>query len=69
MREEEVYMKCLIEISGIQKQEQLSQMPSGNAIIYKAKPVPADGADLILGANPAHPGSWPLPGPGPGPAL
>lgn len=54
-------MKCLIEISGIQKQEQLSQMPSGNAIIYKAKPVPADGADLILGANPAHPGSWPLP--------
>lgn len=59
----EQYMKCLIEISGIQKQ--LSEMPAGNAIIYKAKPVPVGGADLILGANPAHSGSCPLPGPGP----
>lgn len=61
----EQYMKCLIEISGIQKQEQLSEMPAGNAIIYKAKLVPVGGAGLILGANPAHPGSCPLRGPGP----
>lgn len=35
-------------------------MPAGNCVIYKAKPVPATGAELILGASPAHPGSWPL---------
>lgn len=38
-------------------------MPAGNSVIYKAKPVPAAGAELILRANPAHPGSWPLTGP------
>lgn len=53
-------MKGLTEISGTQKQEQLSEMPAGDGVIYKAKPVPAAGAELILGAGPAHPGSWPL---------
>lgn len=35
-------------------------MPAGNGVIYKAKPVPAAGAELILRASPAHPGSWPF---------
>lgn len=50
-------MKRLTEISGIQKQEQLSEMPAGHGVTYKAKPVPAARADLVPGASPAHPSS------------